>query len=221
MAQFHFVEDYVRHVAKLIEAHPLDQAMSLAVGGHYEEAGTGLAELVIGLGLGDGHAVLDLGCGSGRVATKLARRVNISYTGFDVVAALLDYAATKCPNHYRFIHHCDLSVPVSDKSIDFAIAFSFFTHLLHEESYIYMQDTYRALRPGGRLVLSYLELAKPSHWVQFEATVKRCRQQGDGPLCMFMERDALTAMARHAGFEIVTLEASAGGQSVAVFARPR
>lgn len=36
MAQFHFVEDYERHVAALLEQHPIDEAMSLAVGGLYD-----------------------------------------------------------------------------------------------------------------------------------------------------------------------------------------
>lgn len=33
MAQFHYVEDYERLVSELISKHPIDEAMSLAVGG--------------------------------------------------------------------------------------------------------------------------------------------------------------------------------------------
>ena len=39
MAKFHFIEDYERHVANLIATHPIDEAMSLAVGGSYELVG--------------------------------------------------------------------------------------------------------------------------------------------------------------------------------------
>ncbi len=33
MAQFHFVEDYEKLVAALVNRYPIEQAMSLAVGG--------------------------------------------------------------------------------------------------------------------------------------------------------------------------------------------
>lgn len=37
MSEFHFVEDYERLVEQLLAAHPLYEAMSLAVGGQYEQ----------------------------------------------------------------------------------------------------------------------------------------------------------------------------------------
>ena len=39
MAQFHFVEEYEKHVAQLIKDYPLDEAMRLAVGGGFQEIG--------------------------------------------------------------------------------------------------------------------------------------------------------------------------------------
>ena len=99
MAQFHFVEDYERHVANLMRAHPLDEAMSLAVGGSYEVIGGIERAIVTQLGLRDGMALVDLGCGSGRLATALgASGLAIDYLGIDIVQALLDYAASRAPS---------------------------------------------------------------------------------------------------------------------------
>ena len=38
------------------------------------------------------------------------------------------------------------------------LAFSVFTHLLHEESFIYLEDFKRVLKPGGSVVFSFLEV---------------------------------------------------------------
>jgi len=46
MAQFHFIEDYERHVAHLIKKYPIDEAMSLAIGGSYQEIGTIEADIL-------------------------------------------------------------------------------------------------------------------------------------------------------------------------------
>ena len=97
MAEFHFVEDYERHVQALIAAHPFDEAMSLAVGGAYEIVGEIERDLLRYAGLRDGMALVDLGCGSGRLASALGRSMRIDYLGTDIVQALLDYAASRTP----------------------------------------------------------------------------------------------------------------------------
>ena len=51
MAEFHFVEDYERHVARLLEQHSEDEAMSLAVGGSYAEFGVIEADILVYAGL--------------------------------------------------------------------------------------------------------------------------------------------------------------------------
>ena len=47
MPQVHFVEDYERHVAELMASHPPDEAMSLAVGGQYDEYGRLMADILL------------------------------------------------------------------------------------------------------------------------------------------------------------------------------
>ena len=204
MAQFHFVEDYQRHVARLVRNYPIDEAMSLAIGGKYEEIGDIASDVVIHAGARDGMSIFDFGCGSGRVASALSRKVRIGrFIGTDVVQELLDYAATKTPDYFEFKCHRKLSIPADDESLDLIYAFSVFTHLLHEESYIYMRDMHRALKPEGRLLFSFLEFAKPTHWTQFERAMLARMKGEQRSLCTFIDRNQLTVWARQLHFEIV------------------
>src|SRR5689334_18149121 len=149
MAQFHFVEDYEKLVAKLVRSHPLDEAMAKAVGGDYHLFGRIEAELLRIAGLRPGMRVVDLGCGSGRLAFALHNSEEVSYVGIDIIKRLLDYAKSKAPR-YEFILHRELSIPQPDASADIVSAFSLFTHLLQAETYIYLEECKRILKPGGK-----------------------------------------------------------------------
>jgi ubiquinone/menaquinone biosynthesis C-methylase UbiE len=149
MPQFHFVEDYERLVAHLIEKYPIDEAMSLAVGGRYHEVGAIESEIMRYAGLQDGMSLVDRGCGSGRLASVLSRSLNVQFTGIDIVQSLLDYAKTKAPTHYRFLLHRELSIPSEENQTDFVSAFSVFTHLLQARNlYISRRHQARAEKGG-------------------------------------------------------------------------
>lgn len=199
----HYSRDYNRHVARLTKSsQSLDEAMSLAVGGNFEAIGRIHSDLLRLVGLRNGMNVLDLGCGSGRTAAVLARDFEIEYHGIDVVQALLDYAKSKTPANYRYSLVQQIEIPQADASIDLACAFSLFTHLLHEETYRYLEECARVLKPNGQLVFSFLEFAMPYHWHVFEGTVRESRNGTRTHLNVFIERPAITAWADHLGFDI-------------------
>jgi ubiquinone/menaquinone biosynthesis C-methylase UbiE len=202
MAQFHFVEEYERLVAQLIEKYPIDEAMSLAVGGLYQKIGTIEADVLRYAGLTNGMSVIDLGCGSGRLASILGQSMNVDYTGIDIVQSLLDYAKTKAPNNYRFLLHRELNLPAANNQTDFVSAFSVFTHLMHAETYIYLEDIKRILKKGGKLVFSFLEFSVEAHWTIFEATVDAQRMHANVPINMFIERSTIDIWCRKLGYEI-------------------
>lgn len=197
----HFVEDYQRHIRTLLDAHPEDRAMSLAVGGNYVSVGQLLADLMAQCGLRDGMRLIDIGCGSGRLAVPLSRRLTIDYLGTDVVPELLAYARRQVPGHFRFEQVDGLSIPAEDASADMVCAFSVFTHLLHEESYVYLQECHRVLEPGGRLVFSFLEFDEPDHWIVFGQSVDQSRANRRSVLNTFIERRAIEVWAERLGFE--------------------
>jgi ubiquinone/menaquinone biosynthesis C-methylase UbiE len=226
MAQVHFVKEYEAHVAELIKRYPIDQAMSLAVGGLYREIGEIEENILRYAGLRDGMSLVDVGCGSGRLAHVLSESSRIEYLGTDIIQSLLDFAKTKCSRGYRFKLHRDLSIPVKDKTADMICAFSVFTHLLHEETYIYLEDMKRALKPGGTVVFSFLEfgLDNDLHWHIFEALVSERRRNAQAPLGMSIERSVIQTWCRHLRYELVHFVdgnasphgAPALGQSVAI-----
>ena len=201
MAEFHFVADYEALVARLVATRPLDEAMAVAGGGDYENMGRIEADILRHVGLRDGMTLIDLGCGSGRLAWALGQAMRIDYLGIDIVQALLDYARTKSPRTYRFVLNHALSLPAPDASADMVCAFSVFTHLLHAESFLYMEDIRRVLRPGGRLVFSFLEFANAEHWSMFAGTVDGQRHGTLDHLTMFIERNAIDLWARKLGYE--------------------
>ena len=203
MAKFHFVEDYEKYVRQLMRELPLDEAMSRAVGGDYDRIGGIECEILQHFGLRNGDIVVDFGCGSGRLAVHLARSCEVSYLGLDVVQDLLDYAKGRCPKGYRFVKNTTFTMPVPDTSVDLFTAFSVFTHLLHTECYIYLEEMFRTLRPGGRVVASFLEFSTPSHWGVFSKTVGEQRASAVPHLNTFIERSVWQTWADHIGFEAV------------------
>lgn len=199
--RFHFVDDYEKLVKNLVKAYPLDEAMSRAVGGQYEKYGQIEAALLNRVGLVSGMRLVDLGCGSGRLASVLAANMKISYVGIDIIQQLLDYAKSKAPA-YEFICHRDLSIPQTDASADMICAFSLFTHLLHAESYIYLEECKRVLKPGGSVIFSFLEFAESGHWDVFLETKVATKTKNLSHLNMFIERSTISVWASKLGFEV-------------------
>ena len=71
--QLRFLLGYEQLVKNLLASLPEDDAAAQAVGGSYEHYGVLEHALLRGEGLRDGSAVIDVSCGSGRLATKLTR----------------------------------------------------------------------------------------------------------------------------------------------------
>lgn len=193
------IEGYQLMVRRLLETHPREQAMAIAVGGNYQALGQIERDLLCHLGLQSHHRVVDVGCGSGRLARALAADCR-HYHGLDVVPELLEYAREQSPPHYRYTLVDGLVLPLEDESADLVTFFSVFTHLLHEESFVYLEEAARVLSPGGRVVFSYLDFAVPGHWGIFQDDISRIGQPGH--FNVFMSRDAIQVWAEHAGLAV-------------------
>jgi SAM-dependent methyltransferase len=234
--ELHFIRDYTRLVQELIAAHPgnLDLAMAKAIGSTTLESFTDFGDKQVQIlrraGLRDGQAIYDLACGSGRTAAALQRHGwTGSYRGADIIEELVRYAAQKAPGFEFFVHR-DFSISAPDGSLDIVYAWSLFTHLHLEEIYLYAEDCRRALKPGGLLVFSFLELDKPAPAQVFRNRVEAIRTGVRLPhLDTFMERQTIArmfeSMLGYARVEFIDADdataTSTGpfGQSVAVFRR--
>lgn len=168
-ANSHSIRDYSRLVRNLIASHPgnLDLAMAKAVGAQtleiFRESGDKHYHVLRRFGLQDGYAIYDLACGSGRTASALKRHGwSGEYRGADIIPDLVDYATRNNPG-FQFFVHPDYSIHANDHSQDMIFAWSLFTHLQLEETYLYAKDCHRALKPGGMLVFSFLTLQDRGH----------------------------------------------------------
>jgi ubiquinone/menaquinone biosynthesis C-methylase UbiE len=140
--------DHVRRLEQRVECK--DEAMRLAVGGEFDAVGKLEYYLLRSLGLRSGHLVIDVGCGSGRLARQLASDTSIRYVGTDVVPRLLEAARTAAGrNDWEFRLVEGIRIPCPDNVADFVTFFSVLTHITHEESFQYLQEASRCLKLGG------------------------------------------------------------------------
>ena len=157
------------------------------------------------MGLSDGHFVVDVGCGSGRLPSALQRRVSIDYLGTDILPLALRYARKHAPAHYRFVTVEGLEIPAPSDSANFVALFSLATHLQHHETYIYLQEARRVAKPGGSIVVSFLELTHPEHWQVFETTVEARRGNHPIQLNAFIEADIFRTWADRLKLDLVAV----------------
>ena len=204
MNTFNFLESYKKEIARLLETHEETKAMSLAVGGNFEAAGLLEYFLLLQNGLQKNHTVIDVGCGSGRLAYFLREYLDGLYIGIDIVPELFQYAK-KISNRpdWRFYAAPGLTIPEPDNSADFICFFSVFTHLLHEQTFMYIEDARRVIKPKGKIIFSFLEFFIPSHWYMFQQSLNDTRQ--DKVLNQFMSRDAIEAWSSHLNLSIVEI----------------
>lgn len=194
-------ETYVEHTKETRDA---ETAVQYAIGGNFDAYGTIEAEMLKLFGLTPASFLIDVGCGSGRLAAKLGSYLTGRYLGTDVVQALLDHAKSLVPSDARwhFERVDTFTIPAMDKEADMVCFFSVFTHLLHEQAFLYLEEAKRVLKPGGKIVFSFLEFRMESHWAVFDATVRDARTASGHPLNVFFDRDAIAAWARMLGLKI-------------------
>lgn len=179
-----------------------DVALSRAVGGNFSAVGRLEHALLRSLGLADGQLVVDVGCGSGRLASHLATCPKLRYIGCDIEPRLVEHARhVSLRPDWLFLCTDGFDIPCADARSDFVCFFSVFTHLPHEHTYRYIGDAWRVLKPGGRLVFSFLEFRIGCHWSVFETGLGNGARSNQ-PLNQFISRDAIEAWATHAGFII-------------------
>jgi len=202
--KFDITTTYRQLVQRLSQKHSHDEAMQTAPGGEFEAIGILERELLIQCGLKSDDYLIDVGCGSGRLAKPLNEYLRGPYLGIDVVPDLLDYARGLVGRKdWRFEVASGFSIPEGDARANMVCFFSVFTHLLHEQSFVYLRDAKRVLKSGGQVVFSFLEFAIPSHWTVFDGNVADIG--GTQHLNMFMDRDGIRAWAAHLDLEVVAL----------------
>lgn len=179
------------------------------------------------------EAVLDVGCGIGRMALPLARylRPPGRYDGFDIMRANVAWcrrAITPRFPHFRFRHADvfnreynprgklagrDFRFPYPDGAFDFAFLTSVFTHLMPDDVAHYLAELGRVLRPGGRCLATFF-LLNPESTGLVDAGHGHVRlHPADGPArvadrtipeaCIALDQEFVFAAGAAAGLAIV------------------
>lgn len=145
-------------------------------GGDFLDIGRAMVERMAAWGgLAPGARFLDIGCGAGRAAVPLTRFLGPegTYEGFDVYPFGVDW----CCEHVtpRFPNFCfrtvevrnnlympfarveagEFTFPYPDRSFDFALANSVFTHMLPEGVARYLAELGRVLDHGAGAYLTF------------------------------------------------------------------
>ncbi|HEU5081049.1 MAG TPA: class I SAM-dependent methyltransferase [Opitutaceae bacterium] len=195
---------YISHLNRLKAQMDTKAAFEAAVGGDFLTVGKIELAVLKKFGLTDHSDVVDVGCGSGRLALQLAPFAAVSYVGTDVVPELLEYARELVKrSDWRFVPTDGIKIPCGDDTADIITFFSVFTHITHEDCYRYLKEAKRVIRPGGRILISFLEFRIRSHWEIFHQSL--LHRQPEEPMNQFMDRDGLNAWANDLGLQVVEI----------------
>jgi ubiquinone/menaquinone biosynthesis C-methylase UbiE len=201
---------YREHSSELLNDSKKSDAYAVAIGSVDAEAfnffGKMEADLLYQYGLSDESFLVDVGCGSGRLALALASRFNGSYLGTDISPELIAHARGIVQSKiFNFVETIGLTIPAADNSVDFACFFSVLTHLRHEESYLFLEDTVRSLKSGGKIIFSFLDFSQSSHWAQFEPILNALRDGKPSPVNQMMSHDTIYRFAEYLRVEVIAI----------------
>lgn len=193
--------------SRTVESASEGAGLQLAIGGNFDAFGVIQSRMLSYYGLAPDGFLVDVGCGSGRTAIPLSRTHPGKYLGTDVVRELVDYARAHCNRpDWEFAVVDDFVIPAKDGSADMVCFFSVLTHLLHEQSYLYLEQAKRVLKPGGKIVFSFLEFRIACHWAVFESTIRDTRGSNTHPLNVFLDRDCIRSIADHLDMTLIDLQ---------------
>jgi SAM-dependent methyltransferase len=175
----------------------------------FEAVGRSFLPLFRDLGkLKPSDAVLDVGCGVGRMAIPLTTylEAHARYEGFDITKEEIDWCrkhiTTRFPNFnfqlsnlYNRMYNPTSQVkassyrfPYGNDEFDFVFLASVFTHLLPEDLTNYFSEIVRVLKPGGRCFSSYFLLNDESNRLMAEGrSTQNFQFKLDG--CMVKDQD--------------------------------
>jgi ubiquinone/menaquinone biosynthesis C-methylase UbiE len=140
-----------------------------------------LHHMSVGL-VNEGSTIVDIGCGCGRFAHHLRdfryldTRFHGRYIGIDIDQEMLDWCMRNFDSErFEFLHSSQASksykqpargaasydLPIPGQTVDFVFSRSLFTHLLEPELKNYLAESFRVLKPGGSMVMSFFCLDHP------------------------------------------------------------
>ncbi len=190
------------------------------------ESGRVQAELIrdllheSGTSLEDLDAILDWGCGCGRLLRHWSGLGRTHVFGCDLNPKMVEWCRRNLPFAEVAVTGLKPPLPYEDSSLDLMYAFSVFTHLAENLQREWMRECLRVLKPGGFLLMSTMGEYYLSRQRLSESEQQAFRR---GELVVLYERSAGTSLcsAYHPpdyvhqrlanGFELVEFRPAADG----------
>jgi SAM-dependent methyltransferase len=104
--------------------------------------------------IGERKAILDFGCGCGRVTRYWGSGAKARVCGTDYNQELIDWCRRNLPFAEFSVNHLTPPLSYNDGEFDLIYAFSVFTHLTEDLQIAWMRELTRILRRGGHLLIS-------------------------------------------------------------------
>ena len=104
----------------------------------------------------DLDAILDFGCGCGRILRHWGELPRTRVFGCDIDPRMVQWCDANLPFADVTVNDLAPPLPYADSSFDLLYAFSVFTHLSVQLQHAWMQECLRVLRPDGFLLMSTL-----------------------------------------------------------------
>jgi ubiquinone/menaquinone biosynthesis C-methylase UbiE len=178
-------------------------------------------------GLRPEHALLDLGCGVGRLAQfAIPFLAHGEYVGVDISPTMIERARRRCDAiesacrvSWKVEPASELGFP--DAAFDVVCAYSVFTHMEHEDAYRYLKEALRITRPRGLCLVTCLPIDTPygadvfvaSAGVPLAARWSQVRN-------VVTSRELMSTIARLAGWVVLDWRPSRAGQTLCVLQKP-
>lgn len=160
-------------------------------------------------GITPGATVLELGPGTGRLTRhligKCGRLIVADYSKY-VCTWMSEYLSGKGTHDVLLLESPALP-SVANASVDSAVAHGVFEHIYTEDTYAYLLEFNRVIKPGGLVSFNFNNLASTGgiKWLEQHrpAAGQRC-------IFRFYHPEALGCLARNAGFAVTGLTVDDG-----------
>lgn len=146
------------------------------------EDGTSIEEL---------DAILDWGCGCGRVLRHWAQLPHTRVCGSDITPSMVNWCSANLPFAEITLNAIEPPLPYADSTFDLVYGFSVLTHLSETLQHAWVGECLRVLKPEGYLLVSTLG----EYYASLDRlTESELRSFANGELVVLYERSAGTSL---------------------------